>query len=123
MIYFVIFLGGGIGSMARYALGRFVQGQTQLFPTGTLVVNVLGCIVIGLLAKYFLHAQTEQVMRAALIVGFCGGFTTFSSFSYETFGLVEGGRIGAATLYVVGSFVLCLLGTSAGYVFGPTQNP
>jgi len=123
MVLFVIFVGGGLGSVARYLLGGFVQARTHTFPTGTLVVNVLGCIAIGLLAKYFLHAQTDNVLRSALIVGFCGGFTTFSTFSLETMGLITGGRTGAAAAYIGGSLLLCLVGTSIGYLLGPTQNP
>jgi len=101
MVLLAIFVGGGVGSVVRYLLGAFVNQQTGWqFPTGTLVVNVLGCLAIGFLAKLFLHAQTEQLTRAALIVGFCGGFTTFSTFSYETLGLINGGRWMAAGAYI-----------------------
>ena len=116
MVILVVFFGGGVGSVCRYLLGGFVQSRSHSgFPIGTMVVNVLGCIAIVLLAKYFLHAQTQQLMRTALIVGFCGGFTTFSTFSFEAFGLWTGERPIAALAYVVASFALCLVGTATGY--------
>ena len=123
MVILVVFLGGGVGSVCRYLLGGLVQSRSHgEFPIGTLVVNVLGCIAIGLLAKYFLHGQTQLLLRTALLVGFCGGFTTFSTFSFEAFGLWTGGKPAAALTYVAASFALCLFGTAAGYAFGPSLN-
>lgn len=123
MVILVVFLGGGIGSVCRYLLSGVVQSRAHGgFPIGTLVVNVLGCVAIGLVAKYFLHDQTQLVLRTALIVGFCGGFTTFSTFSFEAFGLWTGGKPVAAFAYVTASFVLCLVGTAAGYAFGPSLS-
>lgn len=121
MVVLVIFLAGGIGSVCRYLLGGLVQSQSRgEFPIGTLIVNLLGCIAIGLLAKYFLHGQAQLLLRSALIVGFCGGFTTFSTFSFEAFGLWTGGRPAAALTYVAASLALCLFGTAAGYALGPS---
>ena len=124
MVLFWIFVGGGAGSVCRYLLGGFVQARAHPdFPIGTLVVNVLGCVAIGLIAKFFLHSQTQMHLRALLIVGFCGGFTTFSAFSYDTLGLINGGEVGRALLYVVTTTIVCLAGTAAGFAFGPTMNP
>lgn len=94
-------LGGGLGSMARYLLGglvgRWKGGWT--FPLETLLVNVAGCLAIGLLASL---AETRGVFagttRAFLFVGLLGGFTTFSTFGYETFQLLRDGQLGAAGL-------------------------
>ena len=123
MTLFLIFVGGGVGSVCRYLLGAVVQTRTHIdFPLGTLVVNVLGCLAIGVLAKYFFHGQTHSLARTTLIVGFCGGFTTFSTFSYETIGLVNGGEWSRAALYIGASIVACLLGTAAGFTFGPTMT-
>jgi CrcB protein len=123
MVILMVFFGGGLGSVCRYLLGGLVQTRSHAeFPVGTLVVNVLGCIAIGLLAKYFLHGQTQLMLRTALIVGFCGGFTTFSTFSFEAFGLWTGGRQLAALAYVAASLALCLIGTAAGYALGPSVN-
>ena len=123
MVILAVFLGGGIGSVCRYLIGGLVQARSPVqFPIGTLAVNVLGCVVVGILARYFLHGQTQTMLRAALIVGFCGGFTTFSAFSLETFGLLSGGKVLAAFAYVVVSFALCIIGTTLGYALGPALN-
>jgi CrcB protein len=107
---------GAIGSMLRYLLGRVAQGKAHLsFPVGTLLVNVAGSLLVGVVARYFLNDETQPVLRAALIVGFCGGFTTFSAFSLETFGLIAGGAWAKAIGYVVTSTVLCVASTAAGY--------
>lgn len=123
MVILMVFLGGGVGSVFRYLLGGLVQSRSHSpFPIGTLVVNVLGCVAVGVLAKYFLQGQTHLLMRTALIVGFCGGFTTFSTFSLEALGLWTGGKPVTALAYVAASFALCLVGTAAGYSMGPSLN-
>jgi fluoride exporter len=115
MVWLLIFVGGGLGSLCRYALGALVQSRAHLtFPVGTLVVNVLGCIIIGIAARYVLNMQTDVVVRAAIMTGFCGGFTTFSTFSYETVGLISGGEWGKAALYIGASVVACVAGTAIG---------
>lgn len=123
MVLLLIFVGGGAGSVTRYLLGGFVQARAHPdFPIGTLVVNMLGCVAIGLIGKYFLHSQTQLLTRTALMAGFCGGFTTFSAFSYETLGLITGGAWARAAAYVALSVVTCILGTAAGFAFGPAMN-
>ena len=84
------------------------------FPIGTMVVNISGCFLIGILVRQFMNMQLSHDLRALLIVGFCGGYTTFSTFSAETLTLVEGGEYARASLYVLLSVGLCLLGTFAG---------
>jgi fluoride exporter len=136
VVILVVFLGGGIGSICRHLLGELVHSRARMeFPLGTLIVNVIGCLAIGFLAKYFLHEHTASLARTALIVGFCGGFTTFSAFSLETLALLSGsafsletlalltgGKPGTALTYVAASMVLCLIGTTAGYALGPSLN-
>ena len=115
MIYLLIALGGAAGSLLRYFLGGVVQARSASgFPIGTMVVNISGCLLIGVLVRQFMNMQLSQDLRALLIVGFCGGFTTFSTFSAETLTLVEGGEYARATLYVALSVTLCLLATFAG---------
>jgi CrcB protein len=110
-----IAIGGAAGSVLRYLLGGAVQRfSARGFPVGTLTVNVLGCLLIGVLIQKFTHQQTSPGMRAALIVGFCGGFTTFSTFSSETIGLIQGGEIQTAIVYSVLSVLLCLSATWLG---------
>src|SRR5881227_1263791 len=115
MIYLYIALGGAAGSLLRYSLGGAVQRLSASgFPMGTLMVNVSGCFIIGVLVRQFMNMQLSPELRALLIVGFCGGFTTFSTFSAETLGLIEGGEYARATGYVVLSLGLCLAATLAG---------
>ena len=115
MIYLLIALGGAVGSVFRYVVGGAVQRTSDSgFPLGTMFVNVSGCFLIGVLVRQFLNMQLSPELRALLIVGFCGGFTTFSTFSAETLGLIEGGEYGRAAGYVVLSVTLCLAATLAG---------
>jgi CrcB protein len=115
MIYLLIALGGAAGSVARYFVGGAVQRMSESgFPLGTMVVNVSGSFIIGILVRQFLNMQLSPELRALLIVGFCGGFTTFSTFSAETLGLIEGGEYGRAAGYVALSVTLCLAATLAG---------
>ena len=115
MTLLLIGLGGAMGSILRYLLGGAIQHLSPRgFPIGTLSVNVLGCLFIGILAQLFLHVQTSGPLRAFLIVGFCGGFTTFSAFTHETSGLIEGGEYFRAAAYVFLSVALCIAATFAG---------
>jgi fluoride exporter len=116
---FLVGLGGFIGTVFRYALGGWVHGLKQgaVFPWGTLLVNVLGCIVIGLLGAL---SETRGVLtgatRAFLFIGVLGGFTTFSSFGYETFQLMRDGQAGGAALNVGLQIVLGIGAVWAGHV-------
>jgi CrcB protein len=115
MILLLIALGGAVGSVLRYVVGRAVQGLGGgAFPAGTLVVNIVGCFLIGVFVRFLLNMQTSPELRALLVVGFCGGFTTFSTFTYETVGLIDGGNYARATIYVLASVTICLLATFAG---------
>jgi CrcB protein len=124
MILLLIALGGAVGSVSRYLFGRVVQGAFHPdFPIGTLIVNISGCLLIGVLAKFFMGSQTEMPLRATLMIGFCGGFTTFSTFTYDTLGMVQGGEWGRAALYVMLSTFVCLAATAAGFAIAKPLNP
>ena len=102
-------LGGMIGSIARYKLGGAILHQTTAwrFPLSTFVINVAGCLVIGLLAALAEHRDFFSTeMRLFLFTGLLGGFTTFSAFGYEGVFLLRRGEVGTAALYAVAS-VLC----------------
>jgi CrcB protein len=111
-----VFVGGGIGSVIRYALsvGVLRLGWTG-FPVATLAVNVIGGLAMGMLAGWFaFRGGGPQAWRLFLTTGLMGGFTTFSTFSLETVLLYEEGRIGAAACYVGASVVLAIAGLVAG---------
>jgi CrcB protein len=115
MILLLIAVGGAAGSVLRYLVGGRVQHfAPHGFPVGTLFVNVVGCFLIGILIRQFMNVQTHNYLRALLVVGFCGGFTTFSAFSMETVGLIEGGEYSRAIAYLSLSILLCLTATIAG---------
>ena len=115
MAILLIAIGGGAGSVLRYLVGGFAQKTAGVgFPVGTLIVNVTGSFLIGALSQHFMNTQTHPLARAALITGLCGGYTTFSAFSLETVGLIEGGEVGKAAAYVVLSVTVSIAATFAG---------
>ena len=105
-----IFIGGGLGSLARFGVGKLVASNfSGNFPLGTLSANVLSCIVLGLaLGAYADKVLAEPWLRAFLVVGFCGGFSTFSTFSFETQQLLRDGHTVAAILNIVISVAFCV---------------
>lgn len=108
---------GGVGSVARYLLGGWIQRLTSSgFPIGTIVVNVVGCLLIGFLTGAIstkLLVMREEV-RVALTVGFLGGFTTFSAFTMESAALMNNGQFLRAAINIVASLALGLLGVWVG---------
>ncbi|MGH8310242.1 MAG: fluoride efflux transporter CrcB [Steroidobacteraceae bacterium] len=113
-------VGGALGSILRYTLSTATHRiVSTTFPIGTLVVNVLGSIAIGVLYVWLIERfGARPELRAFLIVGVLGGFTTFSSFSLETVTLLMQASYGRAALNVAASVLLCLLGTLAGIALG-----
>ena len=110
--YFWIALGGSLGSMARYWMSQAVaQVADETFPWGTLVVNILGSFVIG----WFSPLPTSEGLRLFVTVGVCGGFTTFSAFSLQTFDLLRGGENLLALAYILASVLLCVTATVIGH--------
>jgi fluoride exporter len=109
-------IGGGIGSMFRYALSLFIGRHVPVvFPLGTLLVNISGCFLIGVLYSFAArYTGFNPEWRLFLITGICGGYTTFSTFSYDGLVLIKQGSIFYFMLYVLGSVVFGLLATFAG---------
>jgi len=105
-------LGGVLGSLARFGIHEALRESSDVFPTGTLIVNVLGCLAIGLLAPLLIGRRAAW--RPFLVVGVLGGFTTFSAFALETVVLLDAGEVIAAGAYVVLTMVAGLLAVSLG---------
>jgi CrcB protein len=114
--------GGAIGSLARFWLAAAMTALTgPRFPWGTLLINVIGSGVIGLVAAATLvpaRVPMHPDLRTFLMVGVCGGFTTFSAFSLQTLELLQSGDIAPAAGYIVGSVVLCMLAVWGGWLLG-----
>jgi CrcB protein len=113
-------LGGALGAVCRYLVAGWIQALTAgLFPFGTLVVNASGCFVFGALAAALTGSPLAPgPARLLLLVGFCGGYTTFSSFAGETLALVDAGKTALALAYVTASNLLCLAGIWVGFRLG-----
>ncbi len=111
-----VFIGGGLGSLVRFLLGKWVNSfHNSNFPFGTFIINIVACFVLG----FFIGlADQKQILSPAirlfLVVGFCGGFSTFSAFSSETLTLIQQGQNTTMLLYVLLSVVVCLIATFGG---------
>lgn len=108
-----VFIGGGLGSMSRFAIGHLYTLKNG-FPIGTFIANILACLILGILLGYHLNKPISSEMRLLLLTGFCGGFSTFSTFSSETLKLIQGQQIGWALGYVLLSVVLGVLAVFFG---------
>ncbi len=103
-------MGGGLGSVVRYTLNKWInQNYTSSFPLATLSINVIACLILGIIVGLADQKQfLSQPSRLFWTVGFCGGFSTFSTFSNETLTLLQAGFNLQAIFYVVASIVLCI---------------
>jgi fluoride exporter len=116
MGFLIVFIGGGIGAALRHGLNLVAAGLVgTAFPYGTLFINIVGSLAMGLIAEYFaLKSGLPQSWRLFLTTGILGGFTTFSAFSLEAALLYERGQLASAAIYVVASVVLSIGGLFAG---------
>lgn len=115
--WLLIFLGSGVGGLARYTLSGWVQRHGNgTFPLGTLAVNLVGCLLIGFLTAAFAGRWlVREEYRAAMLIGVLGGFTTFSTFGWETFAFFNEGQSGRALLNIGTNVLLGLAAVWAGY--------
>lgn len=115
-ILFSIFIGGGVGSIARYLLSSQIDSKLiQNFPIGILIVNILGCFLIGFASAYLQKLQLlDSEWKFLLITGFCGGFTTFSTFANDNIHLFEKGFTWQMILNIGLSVVLGLIAVNVG---------
>lgn len=112
-------LGGLVGAPARNIVDTWVSDRVAGdLPWGTAVVNVSGSVVLGVLTGLLLHHHVGPVPRALVATGFCGAYTTFSTFTYESMELIEDGRLAEAALNIFGSLAVGLLAAVAGLAIG-----
>lgn len=117
MHYLVIFAGGGLGSIARYIVSRVSANYLINFPLGTLAANVISSILLGIFLGLS-AGNLNHPWRNFFVIGFCGGFSTFSTFSNETFELFRVGSYYSAISNIFLNLFLCLIGIGLGIFLG-----
>ena len=114
--FLLVFLGGGFGSGIRYLITISMNQYSKVLPFGTFTVNMLGCLLIGLILGY---AQKENTLSSnetlLLATGFCGGFTTFSAFANQNFEILKNGEFFNFSVYTIGSVIVGVLAVFSGY--------
>lgn len=109
MNWLLVFLGGGLGSLARFAIGQWLAPFSFRFPLATLLANGLACLVFGAVFSIFeKNGWSSSPFKIFWLAGFCGGFSTFSTFSGETIFLFQTGQTGLALANVFGNLAVCL---------------
>ena len=110
-----VFIGGGFGSVLRFLLGKWLNNTENGIPFGTFIANILGSLLIGIILGYAAKSDTlNQNQTLLLATGFCGGFTTFSTFAYENHIFLKSGDFTSFALYTITSFVVGFLAVFAG---------
>lgn len=104
-----VFLGGGLGAVCRFGMARLIPATNHGFPWATFITNVLSCVLLGYLLGLTLQKGMDSKYQLLLMTGFCGGFSTFSSYSAETYKLLEQQQYSMALLYVTFSIIVCLV--------------
>ena len=126
MRFFWVALGSAVGGMARYGVTLLTISLSQRLPWGTILINIVGSFVIGFFGTLTLHGSRFAVSdnaRLFVMVGICGGFTTFSSFSLQTLDLLRAGAYGRVAANIVLSVVLCVLAVGYGHLLAERFVP
>ena len=111
----LVFIGGGFGSVLRFLIGKFLNSSENTFPYGTFLANILGSLLIGIILGFAAKNETlNQNQTLLLATGFCGGFTTFSTFAYENHVFLKAGDFTNFAIYTIASFVVGFLAVFAG---------
>ena len=114
--FLLVFLGGGLGSGIRYLVTIAMNQYSKVLPFGTFTVNMLGCLLIGLILGYTQKENTLTSNQTLLLAtGFCGGFTTFSAFANENLELIKNGEIFNFSIYTIGSILIGILAVFIGF--------
>ena len=111
----LVFFGGGVGSVLRYIIGKYLNNPNDGIPYGTFAANIIGSLLIGIILG--LAAKNDSLtsnQTLLLATGFCGGFTTFSTFAYENHVLLKSGDFTSFALYTIGSFIVGFLAVFLG---------
>ena len=111
-----VFIGGGIGAVLRYGVGRVAALSGHGAPLATLTVNIVGCFIMGLLAGWFSSRGASEPWRLFLLTGVLGGFTTFSAFGLDALTLWQRNATGQAAAYVAASVILSLAAVALGFM-------
>ena len=117
-LFWAIAVGAAAGGVSRFYLTVAMQQRFgDAFPWGTLLINITGSLLLGFIIRYAVATPSMSLeLRLMLTTGFCGGYTTFSAYSYETAVMLEKGDYGRAAFYSIGSVVLALLATFCGFI-------
>jgi len=107
--FLFVFIGGGLGSICRYGIARILRDLETDFPLATLLANLLACVVLGALVGLSLKGNLNSPAKLIFMTGFCGGFSTFSTFSYETYDLLQSGNYFIAFSNIFLSVIACLV--------------
>ena len=114
--FLLVFLGGGLGSALRYLVASAMNQYSKVLPFGTFTVNIIGCLLIGMILGY---AQRENTLTSnqtlLLATGFCGGFTTFSAFANENLELIKNGELFNFSVYTISSVLIGILAVFMGF--------
>lgn len=112
---FLVFIGGGVGSVLRYILGKFLNSPETGIPYGTFAANILGSLLIGIILGLAAKNNTLNSSQTLILAtGFCGGFTTFSTFAYENHVLLKSGDFTSFAIYTIASFAVGFLAVFFG---------